>query len=119
MATLDDAALPDATAVAPPGKRRAMRVISPIAFALALLLSLVTFLVLDGLTPVAPSHYVVIYLLTANAIAVAFLLLIVAREVWPVIQARRSGRAGAALHARIVGLFSVIAAVPAIVVAIV
>ena len=34
-------------------------------------------------------------------------------------QARRRGRAGARLHVRIVGLFSVIAAVPAILVAIV
>jgi two-component system nitrogen regulation sensor histidine kinase NtrY len=119
MATLDDAALPDATTVAPPGNRRAMRFISPIAVALALLSSLVTFLVLAGLTPIAPSHYVVKYLLAGNAIAVLFLLIVVAREVWPVIQARRSGRAGARLHARIVGLFSIIAAVPAILVAIV
>ena len=34
-------------------------------------------------------------------------------------QARRRGRAGARLHVRIIGLFSVIAAVPAILVAIV
>ncbi|MGC1980677.1 MAG: PAS domain-containing sensor histidine kinase, partial [Pseudolabrys sp.] len=40
-------------------------------------------------------------------------------EVWQVVQARRSGRAAARLHVRIVGLFSVIAAVPAILVAIV
>ena len=119
MATIDDAALPDATAVAPPGNRRALRVISPIAVALALLSSLATFLVLAGLTPIAPSHYVVKYLLAANAIAVLFLLIIVAREVWPIVRARRSGRAGARLHARIVGLFSIIAAVPAILVAIV
>jgi two-component system nitrogen regulation sensor histidine kinase NtrY len=119
MTIIDDAALPDATAVAPQGNRRAMRVISPIAVALALLSSLVTFLVLDGLTPIAPSHYVVKYLLGANATAVVFLILVVAREVWPVLQARRTGRAGARLHARIVGLFSIIAAVPAIVVAIV
>src|SRR5262249_33123766 len=40
-------------------------------------------------------------------------------EVWPVIQGRRRGRAGARLHVRIVGLFSIIAATPAILVAIV
>ena len=49
-----------------------------------------------------------------------FLLLgIIGREVWLVVQARRRGRAAARLHVRIVALFSVIAAVPAILVAVV
>ena len=47
------------------------------------------------------------------------LLGVIGREVWQIVQARRTGRAGARLHVRIVGLFSVIAAVPAILVAIV
>ena len=47
------------------------------------------------------------------------LIAVIGREVWHVVQARRHGRAGARLHVRIVGLFSVIAAVPAILVAIV
>ena len=44
---------------------------------------------------------------------------IIAREVWLVVQARRRGRAAARLHVQIVGLFAVIAAVPAILVAVV
>jgi two-component system nitrogen regulation sensor histidine kinase NtrY len=49
-----------------------------------------------------------------------FLLLgIIGREVWQILQARRRGRAGAQLHVRIVRLFSVIAAAPAILVAVV
>src|SRR6202043_1791237 len=47
------------------------------------------------------------------------LLAIIAREVVLIVQARRRGRAGARLHVRIVGLFSVIAAAPAILVALV
>jgi two-component system nitrogen regulation sensor histidine kinase NtrY len=47
------------------------------------------------------------------------LLSIIIREVWQIVQARRSGRAAARLHVRIVGLFSIIAAAPAIMVAIV
>ena len=47
------------------------------------------------------------------------LLGIIVREVWLIVQARRAGRAGARLHMRIVGLFAIIAAVPAILVAIV
>jgi two-component system nitrogen regulation sensor histidine kinase NtrY len=119
MTTIEDAALPDAIATAPPGARGAMVYIGPIVIILALLSALATFLVLTGLTPVAPSHYVVIGLLGVNAVAVLLLLGIIGRETWPVVQARRRGRAGARLHSRIVGLFSIIAAVPAILVAIV
>jgi two-component system nitrogen regulation sensor histidine kinase NtrY len=119
MTTLQDAALTDATATASPGGRRFISVIGPIVVCLALLSALATFLVLVGFTPVSANHYVVISLLGINALAVLLLLGIILREIWPVMQARRRGRAGARLHTRIVGLFSVIAAVPAILVAIV
>src|SRR5207245_8156799 len=71
------------------------------------------------LTPVLPTHEVVVTVLLANGATVLILLAIIVREVVLIIQARRHGRAGARLHVRIVGLFSVIAAVPAILVAIV
>jgi two-component system, NtrC family, nitrogen regulation sensor histidine kinase NtrY len=119
MTTLQDAALTDATATASPGGRRFISVIGPIVVCLALLSALATFLVLVGFTPVSANHYVVISLLGINALAVLLLLGIILREIWPVMQARRRGRAGARLHTRIVGLFSVIAAVPAVLVAIV
>jgi len=119
MAILQDAALPDATATASPGGRRIMTVIGPIVVCLALLSALATFLVLVGFTPISANHYVVISLLGVNALAVLLLLGIILRELWPVMQARRRGRAGARLHTRIVGLFSVIAAVPAILITIV
>jgi two-component system nitrogen regulation sensor histidine kinase NtrY len=45
--------------------------------------------------------------------------LVIAREVWGIVQARRRGRAASRLHVRIVALFSIIAAVPAIIVAVV
>ncbi len=44
---------------------------------------------------------------------------LIGRELWRVLQARRRGRAASRLHVRIVALFSVIAAVPAILVAVV
>jgi two-component system nitrogen regulation sensor histidine kinase NtrY len=90
-----------------------------VAVGLALLSALITFVVLADLTPVPPTHYVVVTLLLANAATVILLLTIIVREVWQVMQARRSGRAGAKLHIRIVGLFSIIAAAPAILVAVV
>ena len=49
----------------------------------------------------------------------ALLVGIIGREVWQVVQARRRGRAAARLHVQIVGLFSIIAAAPAILLAVV
>jgi two-component system nitrogen regulation sensor histidine kinase NtrY len=95
------------------------RFVGPVAVALALLSALVTFVVLAGLTPISPTHRVVVSLLAVNAATVVILLGLIGREVWQLVQARRRGRAAARLHVRIVGLFSIIAAVPAILVAIV
>ena len=105
--------------IGPAAKRVETRVLGPIAVGLALLSAFLTFIVLADLTPISPTHYVVVSLLAANAITVLVLLSVIIREVWQVVQARRSGRAAARLHVRIVGLFSIIAASPAILVAIV
>ena len=96
-----------------------MRLLGPIAVGLALLSAFATFVVLADFTPISPTHYVVVSLLLANAATVLLLLGVIVREVWQVVQARRTGRAAARLHVRIVGLFSIIAAAPAILVAIV
>ena len=98
---------------------RLARVLGVIAVALALLSALATFLVLANLTPIRPTHEVVIGVLLCNAATVLLLLGIIGWEVWRVVQARRHGRAGSRLHVRIVALFSIIAAVPAILVAVV
>src|SRR5262249_15222054 len=98
---------------------RAISILGPLAAALAMLSAFVTFVVLADLTPIAPTHTVVVTLLLINAVTVFLLLGIIAREVWLVVQARRRGRAAARLHVRIVGLFAVIAAVPTILVAVV
>jgi two-component system nitrogen regulation sensor histidine kinase NtrY len=106
-------------ALSPPPRRGEARILGPLAVGLALLSAFVTFVVLADLTPIAPTHYVVVSLLLANAATVVLLLGIIVREVWQVVHARRTGRAAARLHVRIVGLFSIIAAAPAILVAIV
>jgi two-component system nitrogen regulation sensor histidine kinase NtrY len=84
-----------------------------------MLSAIATFVVLADLTPIAPTHSVVVTLLLVNALTVFLLVGIIAYEVWLVVQARRRGRAAARLHVQIVGLFAVIAAVPAILVAVV
>jgi two-component system nitrogen regulation sensor histidine kinase NtrY len=94
-------------------------VVGLIAVGLALASAAITFVVLSGLTPISPTHEVVVTLLLANAFTVLVLLGIIGRDVWQIAQARRRGRAGSRLHVQIVGLFSVIAAVPAILIAVV
>jgi two-component system nitrogen regulation sensor histidine kinase NtrY len=95
------------------------RVLGWIAVGIALLSALATFLVLAGLTPVIPTHQVVVSLLLVNVVAALLLIGVIGREVWTIVQARRHGRAASQLHVKIVALFAVIAAVPAIIVAIV
>ena len=97
----------------------ASRLVGAFAVGIALLSATATFLVLSGLTPIAPVHEVVVKLLLGNAVTGLLLLAIIGREVWVVIQARRRGRAGSRLHIQIVSLFAVIAAVPTILVAVV
>jgi two-component system, NtrC family, nitrogen regulation sensor histidine kinase NtrY len=106
-----------AAATAAPGKLA--RILGVVAVALALLSALATFLVLANLTPIVPTHEAVTALLYGNAATVMLLLGIIGWEIWRVVQARRRGRAGSRLHVRIVALFSIIAAVPAILVAVV
>ncbi|MBV1698079.1 MAG: PAS domain-containing sensor histidine kinase [Hyphomicrobiales bacterium] len=97
----------------------ASRLIGAIVVGIALLSATATFVVLAGLTPIAPVHEVVVELLLADLAAGLLLLAIIGREVWVVVQARRRGYAGSRLHVQIVGLFAVIAAVPTVLVAVV
>src|ERR1700682_6232621 len=95
------------------------RWLAPFAVGLALLSTLLTFLVLTGLTRIEPSPEVVNSFLLINGATILVLVGIIVREVWQVVQARRRGRAAARLHVQIVSLFSVIAVLPAVLVAIV
>src|SRR5262245_7599390 len=117
--SVEQAATADTALSGAPPKRGEMRILGPMAVGFALLSALVTFIVLAGFTPLSPTHYVVVTLLLANAATMLLLLTIIVREVWQIVQARRTGRAAARLHVRIVGIFSLIAAAPAILVAIV
>ncbi|PZR92912.1 MAG: PAS domain-containing sensor histidine kinase [Stutzerimonas stutzeri] len=85
----------------------------------ALVSALTTFLVLSGATPVAPVHEVVVGVFVINGLLILLLLIIVAFEAAVLIRARRRGVAAAGLHVRIVGLFSIVAALPAVLVAII
>src|SRR5579859_850709 len=95
------------------------RWLAPFAVMLALLSALLTFVVLTGLTPIEPTPGVVRTFLAINAGTILLLVGIIVREVIQMVLARRRGRAAARLHVQIVGLFSVIAVLPAVVVSIV
>src|SRR6476661_1621984 len=93
--------------------------LAPFAIAIALLSAFLTFVVLTGLTPLEPTPQVVLSFILINAATILLLVAIIIREVWQVMQARRRGRAAARLHIQIVSLFSVIAVLPAVLVAII
>src|SRR3982075_1976053 len=95
------------------------RWLAPFAVGLALLSAFLTFVVLTSLTPIEPTREVVVSFMLINGATILVLVAIIVREVWQLVQARRRGRAAARLHVQIVSLFSVIAVLPAVLVAIV
>jgi two-component system, NtrC family, nitrogen regulation sensor histidine kinase NtrY len=99
--------------------RSVLRLLAPIAIGLALVSAFLTFVVLTGLTRIEPTREVAVSFMLMNGATILVLLGIIAREVWQVMQARRRGRAAARLHVQIVSLFSIMAVLPAVLVAIV
>ncbi|MGL4976302.1 MAG: HAMP domain-containing protein, partial [Bosea sp. (in: a-proteobacteria)] len=99
--------------------RRVSGLIGAMLVVLSLASALATFLVLSGATPVAPVHQVVVGLFVLNGLLILLLISIVAFEALALVRARRAGAAAAGLHVRIVALFSVVAAMPAVLVAVI
>ncbi|MTI45866.1 PAS/PAC sensor signal transduction histidine kinase [Roseibium hamelinense] len=77
----------------------------------------VTFAILMGMTPIAPTRDVAFAAMTVNGLLALCLMISIAWEIGKLWTARRKGRAAARLHVRIVALFSVVAAIPAILMA--
>src|SRR5580704_3175907 len=119
MSTVEESLAAEAAQRSAEPARFATGLLGPAAVGVALLSAFATFIVLAGLTPINPTNDVVVTLLAVNTLAVLLLLGIIGREVWYILQARRRGRAAARLHVQIVALFSIIAAAPAILVAVV
>jgi two-component system, NtrC family, nitrogen regulation sensor histidine kinase NtrY len=85
----------------------------------ALLSALVGFLIVAGLTPIAPTNDVVLSILATNSVLVICLVIVVVIEGREVLRARRARAAAAGLHMRFVGWFAGIAALPALFIALV
>jgi two-component system, NtrC family, nitrogen regulation sensor histidine kinase NtrY len=100
------------------GRRRPPFAVGLITAVLSLCSGLATFLILTGLTPIKPTDNVVVGVLLINLVLVLAMLAIIAWQVTGLWRARRRQAAGAQLHVRIVRLLSVIALVPAVLLAI-
>ncbi len=84
---------------------------------LAIVCGLSTFVLLTGLTPIDPTPQLIRTLMGVNAVLVILMILMIGWQIAALWRARRRQIAGARLHIRIVTLFSIVAAVPALVVA--
>ena len=100
------------------GRRRLPFAVGLITAVLSLCSGLATFLILTGLTPIKPTDNVVVGVLLINLVLVLAMIAIIAWQVTGLRRARRRQAAGAQLHVRIVRLLSVIALIPAVLLAI-
>ncbi|WP_158811345.1 PAS domain-containing sensor histidine kinase [Beijerinckia sp. L45] len=110
-------AAPTADAIATP--RRLLTRFGPFVVVLALAIATASFLIFSDYTPLAPTDNVVLGLFIANITTILLLVALVVVEGWAIVGAWRAGAAGARLHLRVVGLFSIIAAAPVILMALV
>ncbi len=85
---------------------------------LSLISATATYAILTGLTPIAPRGDVVIATLFVNVVLIIAMIGTIAWQANGLLRAWHAKVPGARLHVRIVGLFSVIAALPAILLAI-
>jgi two-component system nitrogen regulation sensor histidine kinase NtrY len=85
---------------------------------LSIVSGLATYLILTGLTPITPRDDVVLGALLVNIALILAMISILAWQAIGLLRAWRAQVPGARLHVRIVGLFSIIAALPAILLAV-
>ncbi len=85
---------------------------------LSIFSALVSYLILTGLTGIAPRNNVMWIALAVNVTLILAMLAIIAWQATGLVQAWKDRVPGARLHTRIVALFSVIAALPAILLAV-
>ncbi len=99
--------------------RRFLSRLGPFVVAVAILIAIGSFLIFAGLTPLTPTDQNVQYLFYLDGVVAVILALLVAFEAVELVRAWRAKTAAAGLHIRIVALFAIIAAVPAISMAVV
>ncbi|MEP0520675.1 MAG: PAS domain-containing sensor histidine kinase [Hyphomicrobiales bacterium] len=101
---------------------RSSRLVRPIGFIaaiLALISASISFAVLMGFTSIEPNQDIIRIAMIVNGLLVSVLAGAIIWELGGILIARRRRRAASRLHVRVVALFSLVAAAPAILVAIV
>ncbi|WP_292895587.1 sensor histidine kinase NtrY-like [Nitratireductor sp.] len=85
----------------------------------ALLTAAVSFTVLLGLTPFTPDEQTTLLLITVNFAFIMLLFGLIVLEGLRIYKSRKGQRAASRLHVRIIAMFSLVAAIPAILVAVI
>jgi len=85
----------------------------------ALVTAGVSFAILVGVTPIAPTPQITLTLAAINGAFIAVLVALVLIEARRILLARQRAKAASRLHVRIVTMFALVAAIPAIMVAII
>lgn len=100
--------------------RRLLALPGVVAVVGAIVTAGLSFVILVGATSIVPDNLTTIGLIIgANTLFVLLLIGLIAREVHRIVVARRRGKAASRLHVRIVAMFSLVAAIPAILVAVI
>ncbi len=91
--------------------------IGPVIVVLSLISGLATYFILTGLTPIAPRNDIVVAVLFVNIVLILAMFAVLGVQAAGLWRAWHNKVPGARIHVRIVGLFTGIAAVPALVLA--
>ncbi len=110
--------IPKATSVPIGDRTRRMRRFGMVLTVVALITVMVTFAILTGMTRVVPTTSTVTILVSVNGALMATLLGLIGFEMLGLWRAWIAGRAAARLHLRVIGAFSLVAAAPALIIAV-
>ncbi|MBX3577956.1 MAG: PAS domain-containing sensor histidine kinase [Rhizobiaceae bacterium] len=105
---------------APPNDtRRLLALPGVVAIVASLVSAAISFAILVGATPIIPDERTTLTLIAINAGFILLLVALIGREIHRIVMARRREKAASRLHVRIVAMFALVAAIPAIMVAVV
>ncbi len=118
--TIQAEPLPAAAYVAPPSteNRRLLALPGVVAILASLVVAALSFAILVGITPIRPDESTTLALIGVNVVCILALVALIVRETHRIWVARQTGKAASRLHVRIVAMFSLVAAIPAIMVAV-
>ena len=126
-APIENLELPTARAAPKPARplffagrnNQALRTLGLVVVLASVLMSSISFLILSGTTTIAPSAEVWTIIWIVTGVLVLLMIALVVTEAFLLFQSRAQNQAGAGLQIRMVTMFALVAAVPAVIVAVV